>query len=318
MNHSRDDGDPGGAGRRGGAQRGVQLGGAVGEPGQHGREEHPARQPGVGHGLDQVEPRARGRHARLERGVQSVVPDRHRDPEPDGHLLRRLDEQRDVAPEQRAFRQDGEGRARLGQGADDSGHQAITPLRPLVGIGIGAQGDVLVLPRGPGQLLAQDADEVRLDDYLRVEVTPGVELQPFMRAPSEAVMADHAVRDEVPGARGDVIHRHLEAEVLDAGHPQVGVALDGDADDRARAPDGRIDETDEAEMLTEATAQTDRLDAAHRPRVLQHRLEPDLSECLPRVTEHRCVCMADAEDVLTPAPLGVEDAGKEPAVPGRR
>ena len=161
----------------------------VGQPGQHRRQEDPAGQPGVRDRPHQVEPGPRGRHARLERGVQVVVPDGHRHPETDRDTAGGLRQQRDVPAQQGAFRQDGERRARVRQGADDAGHELVAALGPLVRVGVRAQRDVLVLPGRSSQLFAQHVDEVGLDDDLAVEVVTGVQFQPFMRFTSKAINA---------------------------------------------------------------------------------------------------------------------------------
>ena len=93
----RQNGDPGGARRGDRPDRGVQRRLVVGEPRQHRREEHPAGQPGTGDGPHQVQPGARRGDARLEGGVQRVVPDGDGDAEPDRHVAGGRGQQRHVA-----------------------------------------------------------------------------------------------------------------------------------------------------------------------------------------------------------------------------
>ena len=82
-------------------------------PGSTGARNTPHGRPASVIAADEVQPRPRRGHARLEGRVQVVVPDRHRDAEPDRDLLRGLGQQRDVAAEQRALGQDGERRAAI-------------------------------------------------------------------------------------------------------------------------------------------------------------------------------------------------------------
>ena len=64
-------------------------------------------------------------------------------PSPSGTCSRGLGEQRDVAAQQRALGEDGERRARVGQRADDPGHEPVPALGALVRVGVRAQRDVL-------------------------------------------------------------------------------------------------------------------------------------------------------------------------------
>ena len=59
---------------------------------------------------------------------------------------------------------------------------------------------------------------VDLDDDLALEVLAGVEVEVGMRGAGEAVMADHAVGDEVAGAGGDVEEIHLAKLALSPQH----------------------------------------------------------------------------------------------------
>jgi hypothetical protein len=223
----RDDRDTGGPSGGDGAQRGIQVRRPVGQPGQHRSQEHSAGQASIGQGPDEIQPGPRGRHTRFEAGVQVLVPDRHRDTQAEGDIARRLDQQRDVAAQQRALAEDREGGPGLRKSTDDARHQAVTALGPLVRISVRAERDVLACPGRPGELLAEHVDEIGLHDHLGVEVTAGVHLQPFVRPSGEAVVADDPVRDEVARPRRDVEHGHLETQHLDRGHAQIGVALDG-------------------------------------------------------------------------------------------
>ena len=154
----------------------------VGEAGQHRGEEDPARQAGVGERPDQVQPRPRGGHARLERGVQVVVPDRHGDAEPDRDLAAAASASSGMS------RRSSVPFVRMENGVPESASAPMTPgislYRPSArwyGSVFVPERDVLPLPGRPGQLAAQHVDEVRLDHDLGVEVAAGIELQPFVR-----------------------------------------------------------------------------------------------------------------------------------------
>ena len=81
------------------------------------------------------------------------------------------------------------GLARVAQRLPDPGHQLVAPLDPLVRVGVGAQRDVLALPRRPRQLGAQHLRHVDLDDDLALEVAAGVEVEVGVGGASEAVCA---------------------------------------------------------------------------------------------------------------------------------
>ena len=106
---------------------------------------------------------------------------------PDRHRARRLREQRQVPAQQRALGEDRQRRPARGERLDDPGHEPVAALDPLVRVGVGAERHVLARPRRPRELGAQHLDDVRLDDDLRLEVPPGVQVEVLVRRPGEAV-----------------------------------------------------------------------------------------------------------------------------------
>ena len=100
-------------------------------------------------------------------------------------------------------------RSRVAQRLPDPRHQPVAALDPLIRIGVGPERNVLALPRRPHQLRPQHLRHVDLDDDLRLEVTAGVEVEVGVGGAGEAVVAHDAVGDEVAGARGDVVERHV-------------------------------------------------------------------------------------------------------------
>src|SRR5437868_6599250 len=69
------------------------------------------------------------------------------------------------------------------------------------------------------------------------------------RVPIEAVVADHAVGDEITGARRDVIHRHLDPEIVDRDDSKLRLVLDRVAIDGSLPSGCRINGKEEAKML---------------------------------------------------------------------
>ena len=128
-------------------------------------------------------------------------------------------QQVEVAQDQRALGQDRERVGGVAQRGDDAGHQPVAPLGPLVAVDVGAHRDVLARPARRGQLLAHQLRRVDLDHDLGVEVVPGVQVQVGVRVPGEAVVAHHAVGDEVAGAGGDVVHRQVQARAARSPRP---------------------------------------------------------------------------------------------------
>lgn len=177
------------AGRRDLAEQPVEMLDGIGEIRQHRRDHHMTVQPRGADRADQTQPGLRGGRAGLDVAVQLGIPDRQRHRDRHRDLRCGVGDQRQVAAQQGALGQDRERRTRFGQGADDGGHQRVAPLGPLVGIGVGAQGDGLALPRRAAQFAAQHLGHVGLDDDLGVKVVAAVQLQIFVGGPGEAVPA---------------------------------------------------------------------------------------------------------------------------------
>ena len=214
-------------------------------PGISGAMRTPRRDAGAVELGDRLQPRARARRVRLARAPGLLVERRDREVGADVGALVDLAEQVEVAEHERRL---GEDRARVGEVAHrlpDAGHELVAALDPLVRIGVGPHRDVLALPRRPGELRAHDFGRVDLDDDLALEVAPGVEVEIGVGGAGEAVVAHHAVRDEVAGAGGDVVEALRDAKGLDRRDPQVGLGLDREAVDVALTRDRRIGRVEE-------------------------------------------------------------------------
>jgi hypothetical protein len=158
---------------------------------RHEEDRHP--ESGVG-GTHRREPGGGGA-CRARAMLQRIVEDgdRHRDRH--GNGCRGIHQQRQVSAQERALREDGEG-CRSRQGSDDPGHERVATFRPLVRIGVRAEGDRLTQP-GRLRELARGTSPTFTDD-LPIEIGPGVEVEIRVRVPGEAVVTDDPTRDEVP------------------------------------------------------------------------------------------------------------------------
>ena len=177
-----------------------------------------------------------------------------------GHLGDLL-HQVEVAQQQRRLRQHRARVRRVAQRLPDAAHELVAPLDPLVRVGVRPHRDVLALPRRPRQLDPQHLGRVDLDDDLLLEVAAGVEVEVGVGRAGEAVVADHAVGDEVAGAGGDVVQAHRHAKRLDAHHARLCVRLQRDPLDRALAGDRWVGEVEEAQTFAKAAADPDACDA---------------------------------------------------------
>ena len=234
---------------------------AVGEVRQDRHEEDRHPEPGIGGGPHRREPGGGGRRAGLERLLQRIVEDgdRHRDRH--GNGCRGIHQQRQVAAQERALREDGEGRAALRQGSDDPGHERVATFRPLVRIGVRAEGDRLTQPGRLRELAAQHVADVRLHDDLPIEIGPGVEVEIRVRVPGEAVVTDDPTRDEVPCAGRDVDHLDIDAEVFDRHDVKISRCLHRFSRKRELSRDGRPGDVEEAASRRESAGKTHRDDA---------------------------------------------------------
>jgi hypothetical protein len=67
----------------------------------------------------------------------------------------------------------------------------------------------------------------------------------------------HAVGDEIAGPGGDVVHRHLQPEPLDAGHPEAVAGLYRGGLDRPPRGDGGIGRVEEPQRPAEPAPHPD-------------------------------------------------------------
>ena len=124
----------------------LQLLGRVGQPRQHRRHQHAARHPGrvePGHRLHP--PQGMGR-ARLGELPHLLVEGADGEVGPHVGVGRGLGQEVEVAEDQRRLGEDGERVAGLGQHLDDAPGEVVLALAPLVGVGVGAHGDVVARP----------------------------------------------------------------------------------------------------------------------------------------------------------------------------
>jgi hypothetical protein len=224
--------DAGGARLGGGGHHGVDGLGRVGEPGEDGGDEHPARQPPLPQLGQRLEALAGRRRAGLGRPPDVLVEGAHG--EAHGHVgpLGRLGQHVGVPQHQGRLGQDGERVAGPAQLLDQAPGQVVLALGPLVRVGVGAHGDRLAAPPPGVQLGPQPLDGVDLDHHLPLEPLPDVEPQVVVRRPGEAVVADHAVGDVVPGPRGHVVERQVHPERLHRDDPSGRPLVHHVADDR--------------------------------------------------------------------------------------
>ncbi len=294
-------GDAGGAGGGDLAEEGVQVFLGVGEGGQDRGDEDAAREACVADPADEVEAGLGAGGAGFEGVLEVAVQQGEGDADADRDGLGGLGEQGEVAGEDGALGEDGERGARVGEGLDDAGHEAVAALGALVRVGVGAHGDVLALPAGGAELPGEDLDGVDLHDDLAVEVVARVQVEVGVAVAGEAVVADDAVGDEVAGAGGDVEQRPVLAERLDRDDADRGLQVG--AGDRAGAAAGGIGGVAEAQGLGGAAAQPG--DA-----VLDRAVEVEALEAEHNGVHDRVV-RADAQDTVLAAARRVEHAREE-------
>ncbi len=116
---------------------------------------------------------------------------------------------------------------------------------------------MLALPRRPPQLGPHDLGRVDLHDDLALEVAAGVEVEVLVRRAREAVVAHHAVGDEVPGCGRDVVQLLCPAQGLDRRDAGAGIRLDRRSLDHQPAPDRGIGEMEEAQPLPQSATDAD-------------------------------------------------------------
>ena len=161
---------------------------------------------------------------RLGRPPGALVERRHRERGAEEPLGRKLGERRKVAQEERRLRQHRARRAVLEHRRPDARHQPVARLDPLVGVGVGAERDVLARPSGTRKLAGEHLRRVDLDDDLALEVAPGVEVQIAVRRPREAVDAGvgaaavgvHRPAERHRRALGDAIEHRARPHLVEA------------------------------------------------------------------------------------------------------
>ena len=131
--------------------------------------------------------RLRGWGVRLGRPPRFLLERRDRQVRVELGPLDQLAEQVEIAKQERRL---GQHRARVGEVAHrlpDAAGEPIAALDPLVRVRVGAERDVIALPRRPPQLGAQHLGHVDLDHDLAIEVVAGVQVEVGVGGASEAV-----------------------------------------------------------------------------------------------------------------------------------
>ena len=173
---------------------------------------------------------------------------------------------------------------------------------------------MLALPRRPRQLRAQHLRRVDLHHDLALEVAARVEAQIRVGGAGKAVVADHSVGDEIAGAGGYVVHRHIDPERLHGDHAEARVGLDCVTVDRALARDRGICRVKEAQPLWEAPEKAHVGDAI-LPRLLDDRLEAKMLQAAHGPTDDLPIGVGDPQDAPTTGALRVEDTCEKALAP---
>ena len=195
-------------------------------------------------------------------------------------------------------------------------HQLVATLDALVAVDVGAHRHVLAAPGRPAQLPAQHLADVGLDHDLRVEVVARVEVEVLVRLAGEAVVADHAVGDEVSRSGGDVEHRDLDPQVLHLHHVQLRAGLDREARQVAFPRDGGVGQLEEPHALGQPAGDPHRPESVGLVVVLDHVGQPQCRHRLARAGDDLVVRVAYPEHATGVRALGVEDAREEALAPG--
>ena len=139
------------------------------------------------------------RRPRLHPLRQLAVEGRHRKTDQRRVVTRQVGEEVGVAPHQRVLGDDRHRVAELRQHREAPPGQLQLPLDGLVAVGDAAHGDHLRRPARRGQLCAQQLRRVLLDHDPGLEVETRREAEVLVGGTGEAVVAHHAVGDEVAG-----------------------------------------------------------------------------------------------------------------------
>src|SRR6185503_13215800 len=113
----------------------------------------------------------------------------------------------------------------LAEHFEDAARDLVLALDRLVAIGVGAEGDRARPVARLRQLCSQQLRGVGSCEELRFEIEPGRELQIRVARARVAVVADHAIGDEVLGLGRDVKEPHRLSERFDRDDAELGRAL---------------------------------------------------------------------------------------------
>jgi hypothetical protein len=99
------------------------------------------------------------------------------------------DEEVEVAQDERGLGEDGEGVAGLAERLDDAAGEVVAPLGALIGVGVGAHGDVLTVPARWAELGAHPLHGVHLHHQFSLEVLADAESEVLVGGTGETVDA---------------------------------------------------------------------------------------------------------------------------------
>ena len=165
-----------------------------------------AVQAGLTDSLDQIEACTGRRRAGFDLFTQGLVEQRQGDAHRHRHRFGCCRKEFEIATQQRALGEDRHRRTRIGERANDAGHQPVPALGPVVGVGVGSQSHGLTLPTLAHQLFSQHCRDIHLDHYLGVEVTAGIEIEVFVGGTRETV---DTLMEAAPGRVDGPAKRHL-------------------------------------------------------------------------------------------------------------
>src|SRR5439155_5513189 len=228
----------------------------VGQSGDHRRDVDAHIEPRRRQALDGLHPALRRGDVRFDGVRMASVPDGDADADGNARVLLQLLKDVQVALDQRRLRDDPGWIPVLGADLEASAGEPVARLERLVAVGDAGEDDQLAFPGWALERLPQQLRRLRLDRDLALEVRPGAEPEVFVSRPGIAVVTDDAVRDEVAGAGGDVVHRHLDSKrfyardaelrstlhcvSLDLACALQWLEIDEFADTGQRVPDGQI------------------------------------------------------------------------------
>ncbi len=135
-----------------------------------------------------------------------------------------------------------------------------------------------------------------------------------------AVVADHAVGDEILRARRDVVQPHGAAQRFDRNDAQSRLALHSLAGDVALSRNRGIHAVEESQMLPQSAEQADDNDGLIDSEAtgLDDELEIQCAQGLADPADDFQVGVGNAQDSAAIAALGIEDTGEKTGAPGSR